>query len=242
MNEQPAALAFEIVEVSRSVGNCQKEDMPCFEVVLRYPQTSDGEAAIAGRVDAAVRDQVLDSLLLFQEGTSDSIDSAIDDLFAEFDAYIRSFTPEDVPASSHWAIEIDARLEYRTDETVTVMFDRYAYTGGAHPNSMRIFLNFDRATGNRVELDDVVADREGFGDLIQRKLKAANNIPPDGNLADAGYFDFALPKNFALATDGVVVRYNPYEIAPYALGPTEVTLSYDELDGLLVSDRTGAPQ
>ena len=39
--------------------------------------------------------------------------------------------------------------------------------------------------------------------------------------------------NFALTDDGIRFVYNIYEIAPYAVGITELTVDYDDLKGIM---------
>jgi hypothetical protein len=56
-------------------------------------------------------------------------------------------------------------------------------------------------------------------------------------LKDAGFtFEndaFVLPDDFALRDDGLAFYYNPYDVAPYSMGATEIVLSQDEIRRLL---------
>ena len=47
---------------------------------------------------------------------------------------------------------------------------------------------------------------------------------------------FKLNNNFGLDSAELVFVYNPYEIAAYSEGATELRFSYDELAGLLKPD------
>jgi len=40
-------------------------------------------------------------------------------------------------------------------------------------------------------------------------------------------------ENFILGSDELTFIYNPYEIAPYSAGKTELTVSYSEVEELL---------
>ena len=44
------------------------------------------------------------------------------------------------------------------------------------------------------------------------------------------------PDNFLLKEEGILYYYNVYEIAPYALGATQLTISYSDLDDILRDD------
>ena len=45
--------------------------------------------------------------------------------------------------------------------------------------------------------------------------------------------DIYAPQNFIVGEDGITFIYNPYEIAPYTKGNTELTLSYDTLRAIM---------
>ena len=45
--------------------------------------------------------------------------------------------------------------------------------------------------------------------------------------------DIYAPQNFILGDDEITFIYNPYEIAPYSKGNTELTLSYSQLSKLM---------
>ena len=55
-------------------------------------------------------------------------------------------------------------------------------------------------------------------------------------LHEKGYLltmDIYAPQNFILGDDEITFIYNPYEIAPYDKGNTELTLSYKILEPIL---------
>ena len=39
--------------------------------------------------------------------------------------------------------------------------------------------------------------------------------------------------NYVLGKEGITFIYNPYEIAPYALGRIELTISYDDMENIM---------
>jgi len=42
-----------------------------------------------------------------------------------------------------------------------------------------------------------------------------------------------LPDNLGIVADGVLFHWDPYEIAPYAMGPIDVTVPTDTLSTLV---------
>ena len=133
-------------------------------------------------------------------------------------------------------IDGDDAITYLDDHYVCVRADGYEYTGGAHGTPFRQYFVFDRETGARLSLSDVV---ENPVEELQAKVGAAFR-----ELAEKTNFAFELPEDlehtvadgisyespFYLSETGVVFYYAPYEIASYAEGFPEVTIPYSELE------------
>jgi hypothetical protein len=121
-------------------------------------------------------------------------------------------------------------------------FSDYSYTGGAHPNSNLTYLNFEVSTGKTLALSDLM--KPGFEKqltaIAEKDFRKRKGLAPQASLAEAGYdFDddqFKLNDNFAVTKDGLVFYYNPYEIAAYAGGPTELVIKWSEIKGLIKKD------
>ena len=133
-------------------------------------------------------------------------------------------------------IDGDHAITYLDDHYVCVRADGYEYTGGAHGTPFRQYFVFDRETGARLSLSDVV---ENPVEELQAKVGAAFR-----ELAEKTNFAFESPEDlehtvadgisyespFYLSETGVVFYYAPYEIASYAEGFPEVTIPYNELE------------
>lgn len=133
-------------------------------------------------------------------------------------------------------IDGDNAITYLDDHYVCVRADGYEYTGGAHGTPFRQYFVFDRETGVRLSLSDVV---ENPVEELQAKVGAAFR-----ELAEKTNFAFESPEDlehtvadgisyespFYLSETGVVFYYAPYEIASYAEGFPEVTIPYSELE------------
>jgi len=117
--------------------------------------------------------------------------------------------------------------------------ERYIYMGGAHGSNYRIFYNFDLNTGEMLHETDLFKDDydEPLTDLLLQNMVAQNeDFQLIEDLKQYGYnVDEIHPNdNFFLSDSGVVYVFNQYEIAPYALGETEITVYYDQLKDLLL--------
>lgn len=160
---------------------------------------------------------------------------------AETDGSEEEVLPQEVDAaqpiySMALTIDGDDAITYLDDHYVCVRADGYEYTGGAHGTPFRQYFVFDRETGARLSLSDVV---ENPVEELQAKVGAAFR-----ELAEKTNFAFESPEDlehtvadgisyespFYLSETGVVFYYAPYEIASYAEGFPEVTIPYSELE------------
>ena len=160
---------------------------------------------------------------------------------AETDGSEEEVLPQEADAaqpiySMALTIDGDDAITYLDDHYVCVRADGYEYTGGAHGTPFRQYFVFDRETGARLSLSDVV---ENPVEELQAKVGAAFR-----ELAEKTNFAFESPEDlehtvadgisyespFYLSRTGVVFYYAPYEIASYAEGFPEVTIPYSELE------------
>lgn len=107
------------------------------------------------------------------------------------------------------------------------------YQGGAHGMYGETHRVFDLATGEQVQESDFLregADEdEDLAELLYGKLMAGLDEEEEDAL-------FGIPgpnENFSVSDEGVTWHYNPYEIAPYAFGVLEATLTWEELKPFL---------
>jgi hypothetical protein len=113
----------------------------------------------------------------------------------------------------------------------------YAYTGGAHGQNEKTFFVLDTALGAQVFLNDILQSgaRPSLQERIDGALRADYNIAPGASLRTAGFLEDlnSVPENFFLSPDGLGFSWNPYEIAPYAMGIIEIVLPYPQIEDLL---------
>jgi hypothetical protein len=111
--------------------------------------------------------------------------------------------------------------------------------GGTHGMGATQYLNFDTLTGGPVKLDAVI--RNGWlprlTAIAEVQFRAARELPATANLADAGFTfpdgRFQLNRNFGITNENLVFTYNPYEVAPYMMGPTTIEIPLAGIGDLL---------
>jgi hypothetical protein len=141
-----------------------------------------------------------------------------------------------------WSLERTISTVYWDSEIVTLDVRSRGYLGGAHGFDERQLLTFRAKDGKRLTLHELVEPKSLslLSTVAEAEVRRTRGVPAGQSLQDAGFTTsttepFLVPENFGVVEAGLLVRYNPYEIAPYALGPTEVTLPREAIGALLVS-------
>ena len=116
--------------------------------------------------------------------------------------------------------------------------DVYEYTGGAHGNRYLLIQNYDLQTGDAVSEQDLFIDDyyEQLNTLLLEALIAqTDEAETRKDLRRLGYSvaDVVPNENFYVTDEGITYVYNPYEIAPYAMGCIQISLSWDSIRHLL---------
>ena len=136
-----------------------------------------------------------------------------------------------------WELKTTADTVYSSPNVLTMKALIFAYTGGAHPNTNQLLLTFDRNTGRELHLTDMVSDTAALVGIVENAFRKQQQLAPGDKLEEQGYFlrdgQFFLPGNIAPGRQGMIFYYNPYEIAAYAVGPIEIVVPYEKLNGLL---------
>ncbi|MCS7041248.1 MAG: RsiV family protein [Bryobacteraceae bacterium] len=235
---QPAPLRFEMRRFERTLGGCgdaSRRAEPCVSFHVRWAEAVDGGAAEARtRINAAVAAalQPLEAPRGFE---------------AEAERWIsdyQRFHAEFPDSSITWFARRTAEVAFSSERLLTIEVRRDEFRGGAEPDSVREFLNLSPSTGLPVELPSLL-EPDGMQDLkklAEWHFRRQRQIPQDSRLSEAGFaFEddaFALPRHWGFTARGLVLHYNPGEVAPPKLGPTTILAPWNELRGI-VSAKAG---
>lgn len=221
---------------------CQGDSSECASIEIDYTQFQENTPAFQ---------RINDSILYYVKTTLSLEDSKIsplvslEDLGNRFiqdyneytaEAKIRAEEDNSDPWITPWDIETTVQVNYESPQAVSLTMSNYAYTGGAHPNSNVTLLTYSSITGKPIKIKDLIKNRTKFNKLAEQKFRETNEIAPQDNLNDKGFFwdgKFQLPANIGLVPEGLYFFYNSYEIAAYAVGPTDFVLTWEELGDLV---------
>lgn len=138
-------------------------------------------------------------------------------------------------------------LPYARDRSVYVsrgdaavlsfVYDDYTNRGGAHGTITRTGVNFDVEGGRELLFADLAADEQALRDLCLRSMQEqARSLQESRGLFDD--YEATLPLlirdgSWYFSPSGLVIVANPYDIAPYAAGRIEFSISYKDLSGVI---------
>jgi len=118
--------------------------------------------------------------------------------------------------------------------------DNYAYTGGAHGMGISRFFVFDTEQKVKLEVTDLFHEQgmEKLGNLLENKYREMHYLNEDEALGEAGLFDDHITPspNFWITESSISFFYNPYDLAPYAMGSITISLHVAQIRDLLRED------
>lgn len=128
----------------------------------------------------------------------------------------------------------------RFENGLYTVIEQLAYTqadGSAHGLSTSEFVNWDNQREQFIALDDMLLPEAK--EVFFSKLEAAHQAwlketltAEDDPQQWLSTWPFLPSENVALTEQGVLVKYEPYAIAPYSSGQPELFIPYAELTGI----------
>lgn len=125
-------------------------------------------------------------------------------------------------------------ITYNRACAISLYFDNYQYTGGAHGITTRTSDTWNLNRGTRMRLSDFFPEGDDYeayvlmriDEQIAAKIEAGEDIFFEDPMKLAReYFD---EQSFYLTTDGIVIYYQLYTIAPYVSGIVEFLIPWEK--------------
>jgi hypothetical protein len=234
----PDRLRYLRHNATRTFGDCAGGIDRCTRITLRWPTVSLAPTD-AGResISAFIRS----SLYRSHDGRAALADE--DTVMAGFIETYRAFS------SQAWATppapwRFERRIEPLGDTlgVTCLAVSEQLVLGSAPTVSTTRFTNIDVASGRKLWRADLLREsaRDSLDLIGERAFRRVRRFGPDTDIA-AGGFRFAggrfrLNDNVGVTTTGLLFFFNEDEIAPRALGATQISLHWDEVSGFVRPD------
>ena len=244
-NASSLGISYQMREFKRQGGakcpsatiRIKPEDVLCALVRFSYPEiSSDTKPELASKMNELIKHQLLDTIdgAPSQTTVSQTIEAFADNFIQDYQNDVNNF--------SSWEIERKIKVVYNTNTLLTLLFEEFGFTGGAHPFNGSRFIVLNLATGNPVTLDDLM--NPGYEAALnvegERAFREARQLAEHSSLEEDGFTfvnnAFVLNDNYGVNRDGLSFIFNSYEVAPYVMGPTEFTIPYEDISSLIRTD------
>lgn len=136
-----------------------------------------------------------------------------------------------------WVMEEHLEITRLDDCMLSGYETYYQYMGGAHPGTIRIGVNYDVATGEKLELADIVEDYDALYqkvlDYLENDFEYREGLFPDYKDMVKKFFypeenaEYPYALQWYLTQGSLVIYFNEYDIGPYAMGPVAVEIPFE---------------
>lgn len=160
-----------------------------------------------------------------------------------FEAEGARFEPVDsVPsqeAEGALTVQLTARVAECSEQFVTYQIINSSYLGGAHPYTGITYFTYDLDKATVLTAANMFVPGSGSAVLavVKDALAQKFDTTPD-RLDDVGLFasQITWPGEPYLIDGAVAFHYNPYEIAPYAMGQIDVSVDPSDIEEYLTPE------
>jgi hypothetical protein len=233
-NDEKAKLKYGIGKFERQSNMC--DSIGCAKIVLEYPVI---KVSFSGAINDSLENYIQAALLdNYSELNIKTVDEMAERFFKDYEESRKDF-PDRITS---WEINNSISVIYNENSIVSFLSEFYHYTGGAHGNSGIYFSNFNSQTGEKLELLDILIPgyENELNKAAEKIFRIEKQLSANSNLESEGFWfegnKFSLNKNFGIKNEGLIFYFNSYEIAPYAMGPTEILIPYKEIKNLVKQD------
>jgi len=166
--------------------------------------------------------------------------AALDDyrnrFFENYFSIRDAYEPQFHPLSFSHDLDMKMRVVYNNNGMLSIVLDGYEFTGGAHGSPFTIFRVYNVATGEQIVLDDIMrpgSEMELQEILMEYLSSSSREIAAELIDQMEKGEEILINDNFYITHAGIGFYYNVYEIAPYAVGATEIFLPFAAIRHLL---------
>ena len=131
---------------------------------------------------------------------------------------------------------LQAKVREQHDGLVIVELSSYLDSGGAHGLPGRAFINYSRKLDRELTLQDMLlpGQEDTFWKTVAESHKAWMLSTEGANDPEfVKTWPFKRSPHVALTYGAMIVKYEAYAIAPYAMGNVELKIPYPRLNGVI---------
>lgn len=196
------------------------------EIFAVYPEISGVEsAASAEKFNSVIKNKVTELIDAYKKQVAD---------YSEEDV-------KNLPAEVGLEQQIGYDVIMANNDFVSLLFSDYAYLGGAHGMTTYLPINYDLKNNRELQLADIFEPNSGYLKTLSEYSiadlkKRVGDMSDDEWISKGAGADKENFGNWNLTKKGLLITFEPYQVAAYAAGSQTVIIPYDKLKNLLKKD------
>lgn len=174
---------------------------------------------------------------LYNTQSQNQINRSIKEIIdREVDTFKQEAINNSTLSNLEYSLNTDYEVAQTTNSIVSILLKIYSFTGGAHGQNYNLTFNYDVLSNKQLSLQDLFKPDSNYlqtlSDIsIKDLLSQSQPNPYYPDYAKDTIQQGAFPKadNFKLFTlerDGLVLIFDPYQVASYAEGTKKVKIPY----------------
>lgn len=202
------------VEIIKKSIEEKSENPPYYEIDFKYPQFADLD-----NINNSIKENVL-------KISNDFKDELLEEACLQ----------KDIPCSLLSSYET-----YRNDKIISIKFEYYSYSGGAHGLTSTSALNYRINDNKELLLEDMFRKNTAYLDRIsQYCVKSLKERLLAEGLSDENWIEEGAGPdlenylgNVWISQYGLMVAFSPYQVASYAAGQQSILIPYNEIEDII---------
>ena len=159
-------------------------------------------------------------------------EKALDNFLSDYNTLHEHFP--NIPA---YELTLTDSIMWQNDKMLSLISNRYSFTGGTDAVQKKVYINFALDNGEVITNENLFTDEDKVLAIADKYFRIAHDTAQveslDGKSFDFEDGKFRLPKSIGVGKQGVLLFYEPFEIAPYLDVPFEVVIPMEEVEKYL---------
>lgn len=135
-----------------------------------------------------------------------------------------------------WDLTMVGTVSYYSPNIISIFYDHYEFTGGAHPNSFTHAINVGLINNKpkRIVLKDLLAPGITESDILDKLVHPRLNKIREDRVGEAvEALPVATNREFVISKNGLTFVFDRYAVGAYVEGEYIVKLKWSDLKGLI---------
>ena len=200
--------------------NASEEDIKTFEYYSSiFLFNNDNKSAIIDKINLDINSEITDAKLDINK-LSDIKNILSNNMLWFYNEWAGEYM-------SHYYSISEYGIDYLSEKIASINKYFYEYTGGAHGIHEKVYKVYSLSNGERLKIEDILinVNDSNLINKVKEKLLSMADKESYFNLDELSLEN----NNFYITSKGLTFTWGIYEIAPYAMGDSEVLFLADEI-------------